>query len=86
MAITGIVASRPKIVKGRVTNEIEKYIYANYIKSLEDKYKETLITEEDKKQIIELSKRDDLLDVFIKSFAPHIAGYEDVKKVLGDVK
>jgi len=82
VAITGILSARPIIAHGKITNELEKYIYANYIKSLEDKYKEILITEEDKKKIIKLSKQEDLLDVLANSVAPHIAGHEDVKKAL----
>lgn len=82
VAITGIILPKPVIERGKITNELEPYIEANYIKSLEDKYKEITITEEDKKNIKKLSKRDDLFDVLTKSLAPHIAGHEDVKKAI----
>lgn len=82
VAITGIIFARPKITHGKITNELEKYLYANYIQSLDEKYKELEITEEDKQKILELSKRNDLIDILVNSFAPHIAGYEDVKKAI----
>ena len=48
--------------------------------SIEDEEFEDMdITEADKREIIELSKRDDIYDAMVKSIAPAIYGYEEEK-------
>ena len=82
ISATGIIQTRPRIVKGKVTNELEKYIEANYIKQLDEKYKEINISKEDEQLIREYAKRDDLIEVWANSFAPDIHGYTEVKKAI----
>ena len=82
VSITGILQTKPRIVNGKVTNELDNYIEANFIKQLDDKYKEIKINDDDIKKIKELSKRKYLLNIFVQNFAPYIAGYEEVKKAI----
>jgi len=82
VAVTGAILTRSRIVKGKVTNELEKYVEANYINALDEKYKEIEISQEDISQIKKYSSRKDFMDVCINSFAPNIAGYEEIKKAI----
>lgn len=82
VVVSGIILPKPKINRGIVTNMLEKYIEANYITLLNERFKDILITEKDREEIKKLSKRKDILDVLGKSVATHIYGYDEIKKAL----
>lgn len=68
-----------------IKNPSVKYDYileANNVIPLEEDVDDIEITEEDEREILEISKRDDLYDYLGKSVAPGIYGNDDVKKAL----
>lgn len=58
------------------------YVYANYIEVYETEYEEISISEAERKEIIELSRDPDLMEKLVRTVAPSIYGYEEVKKGL----
>ena len=77
--INGIVRARPKGVGQRRLAHMDLYIEGNSVEVLQQEYEEFEITEEDKKKIIALSKDPNIYDKIVKSIAPAIYGYEDIK-------
>jgi len=57
-------------------------IGANNLIPLEEDIDDIQITEEEEREIIEISKKPDLLDYLSKSVAPSVYGNEDIKKAL----
>ena len=57
----------------------EVYIVANSVEVREREYEEVKVSREEEKAIIELSKRPDIYDLFIKSICPAVVGYEEIK-------
>ena len=82
VAITGIISTRIRLVHGKQTNELVKYMDANYIKQLDERYKEVEISSEDKKMIMTIAKKDDAIQILADSYSPHIEGYNEVKKAI----
>lgn len=78
VAITGVVS---EIVKGK-EKESTFLLKANYIKSLDSYYETLEINEEDTKEIKELSKRKDIFEYLVSSFAPNIYGYSELKEAI----
>ncbi len=54
----------------------------NHIEPLEQEFEELQLTEEDEEKIIELSKDPNIYEKIIKSTAPSIRGYRDVKEAI----
>ena len=64
------------------SGKFKNFIYANHIEHLEQEFEELQISEEDEEKIIELSKDPEIYEKIIKSTAPSIRGYEDVKEAI----
>ncbi|MCQ2970495.1 MAG: minichromosome maintenance protein MCM [archaeon] len=64
------------------SGKFKNYIYVNHIEPLEQEFEELQLSEEDEEQIIELSKDPNIYDKIIKSTAPSIRGYRDVKEAI----
>lgn len=64
------------------SGKFKNYIYVNYIEPLEQEFEELHLSEEDEEKIIELSKDSNIYDKIIKSTAPSIRGYRDVKEAI----
>lgn len=64
------------------SGKFKNYIYANHIEQLEQEFEELQISEEDEEKIIELSKDPHIYEKIIKSTAPSIKGYRDVKEAI----
>jgi len=79
VVINGIVRARPKGYGSRVLAHMDLYIEGNSVEILQQEYEEFEITEEDKKKIIELSRDPEIYDKIVKSIAPAIYGYDDIK-------
>ncbi len=77
--VNGILKPRPKTVGNRKTAHMDIYMEGNSVEILQQEYEELVITEEDKKKILELSRDPNLYDKIVRSIAPAIYGHEDVK-------
>lgn len=64
------------------SGKFKNYIYVNHIEALEQEFEELNLTEEDEAKIIELSQDKNIYDKIIKSTAPSIRGYRDVKEAI----
>lgn len=64
------------------SGKFKNYIYVNHIEPLEQEFEELHLTPEDEEEIIELSKDPNIYDKIIKSTAPSIKGYRDVKEAI----
>ena len=62
------------------SGKFKNYIYVNHIEPLEQEFEELHLSEEDEEQILELSKDPNIYEKIIKSTAPSIRGYRDVKE------
>ncbi len=58
---------------------LDVYLEANSLEYIQQDVRSLQITESDKKKIKELANRPDIYDLFVKSIAPSIKGYETVK-------
>jgi len=77
--ITGIPKTAKLTEKGSVYDII---IEANNIEFLEKGIEEVIVTPKDLAEIKEIAAENDPLESLVKSFAPSIYGYEDIKKAL----
>jgi replicative DNA helicase Mcm len=77
--ITGILRQLPRKVKGSISRQMEIYLDAIHVESVEAEWEEIEITEEDEKKIVELAKDPQIYDKLVASIAPTIYGLEDVK-------
>ncbi len=64
------------------SGKFKNYIYVNHIEPLEQEFEELHLTEEDEQEILELSQDPNIYDKIIKSTAPSIKGYRDVKEAI----
>ena len=64
------------------SGKFKNYIYVNHIEPLEQEFEELQLSEEDEEKIIELSKDPNIYDKIIKSTAPSIRGYREVKEAI----
>ena len=60
----------------------EFMINLHNISPVDDAFEDYRLTEEDKEQILELSKRDDIYELLVNTLAPEIHGHETVKQGL----
>jgi len=67
---------------GGASNIYDIQCQANYIEPLQEDFSDIKITEENIKDIIEFSKREDLFSVLTNSIAPTILGLEKIKQAL----
>ncbi len=81
--VIGILKEVPvPLNTGGLSTRFELAIETNNLISMEETFEELDISEEDEKQIIEISQDPDLFDNLAKSIAPGIWGYEEIKKSL----
>ncbi|MCS7122198.1 MAG: minichromosome maintenance protein MCM [Archaeoglobaceae archaeon] len=73
--INGIVRAR---TRGR-NIYMDLFVEGNSIEILQQEYEEVEITEEDKKKIIQLVRDGNIYEKVVKSIAPSIYGYEEIK-------
>jgi len=79
VVINGIVRANPRGQGQKKLVHMDLYIEGNSIEILQQEYEEFEITEEDKKKILELSEDERIYEKIIKSIAPSIYGYDDIK-------
>jgi len=80
--VVGILKELPRRVKGTRSRQMEIYLDANSVESVEVGWEEFEITPEDEKKILEMSKDPEIFSKFIASIAPSMYGMEEVKEAL----
>ena len=81
--VIGVLKEVPvPLPSGGLSTRFELAIETNNLISMEETYEELDISEEDEKQIIEISQDPHLFDSLAKSIAPGVWGYEEIKKCL----
>ncbi|MFN3384055.1 MAG: minichromosome maintenance protein MCM [Archaeoglobaceae archaeon] len=79
VVINGIVRARPRGFQQRKLTHMDLYLEGNSIEIVQQEYEEFEITETDKEKILALAKSDDIYEKIVRTIAPSIYGYEDVK-------
>ncbi len=64
------------------TKRFNNYIYGNYIEQLEQEFEELKISPEDEEEIKKLAAHPDVYNKIIKSTAPSIHGYREIKEAI----
>lgn len=80
--VVGILKNLPRRVKGSRSRQMEIYLDANYVESVEVEWEELEITPEDERRIIEFSKDPELFQKLVASIAPSMYGMDDVKEAV----
>jgi replicative DNA helicase Mcm len=81
--IIGILKEVPvPLTTGGLSTRFELAVEANNIIPMEETFEELDITDEDEKQIQELSEDPRIFDNLAKSITPSVWGYEEIKKAL----
>ncbi len=80
--ITGILRSYQRSSKFGKTPFFDIYLEGNSLEQKEEEFEEIKITEEDERRIMELKNQPDIYDKLIKSIAPSIYGYEEIKEAM----
>lgn len=81
--VIGVLKEVPvPLPTGGLSTRFELAIETNNLISMEETYEELDISEEDEKQIIEISQDPHLFESLAKSIAPGVWGYEEIKKCL----
>ncbi len=79
VVINGIVRARPRGFQQRKLTHMDLYLEGNSIEIVQQEYEEFEITETDKEKILALARSDDIYEKIVRTIAPSIYGYEDVK-------
>lgn len=79
VVINGVVRAIPRSISGKRLRHMDITLEGNSIEVLQQEYEEFEITEEDKKKILEIGNDPEIFEKIVKSIAPVIYGYEDMK-------
>ncbi len=71
-----------RTVRDDKTKRFNNFIYGNYTEHIEQEFEELLVSPEDEEKIKELAADPQVYDKIIKSTAPSIHGYRDVKEAI----
>ncbi|MBI2545099.1 MAG: minichromosome maintenance protein MCM [Candidatus Aenigmarchaeota archaeon] len=77
--VTGVIKQLPVRMKGTVQRQMDIFLDANYVESVEAEWDEVEIKPEQEQQIIELAKSPDVYEKLVKSIAPTIYGHDHIK-------
>ena len=77
--VTGTFKVEPRKKNGRADG-YEFMIHVHNISPVEDVFEDTRITENDVKDIKELSKQDDVFDLLVNTLAPEVYGHDLIKQ------
>ncbi len=83
IVITGVLNDAP-ILTALKQESVKRDIYldANHIETVEQEFEEIVLTDKDEVVIKELAQNPKVYELLIKSMAPSIYGYEDVKEAV----
>lgn len=79
VVINGIVRAKPRSFQQKKLTHMDLYIEGNSIEIVQQEYEEFEITESDKEKILNLAKSDRIYEKILRTIAPSIYGYEDIK-------
>ncbi|MCD4704343.1 MAG: minichromosome maintenance protein MCM [Methanosarcinaceae archaeon] len=82
LIINGVLRSHQRTLRDGKSPFYDLVLHCNSIEYVEQEYDELVITPEDEEKILALSKDPHIYDNMIKSIAPSIYGYEDIKEAL----
>ena len=77
--VTGIFKVEPRKKNGR-TDGYEFLIHVHNITPVEDVFEDSRITEDDVKDIKELSKKDNIFELLVNTLAPEVYGHDLIKQ------
>jgi len=80
--VVGTLNQMSRRSKGSLSRQLEIFIDANFVETIEVGWEELYITLENETKIIELSKNPLIYDKFIASLAPAIYGLSEVKEAI----
>ncbi|MHC1585069.1 MAG: minichromosome maintenance protein MCM, partial [Candidatus Syntropharchaeia archaeon] len=80
--ISGILRSRPRQTQFGKSTFFDVYLEGNAIEMEETEFEELKITKEDEKEIKRLKNDPDIYNKIIRSIAPSIYGYEEIKEAM----
>jgi|YelNatPaOPRAMG01_1025707.scaffolds.fasta_scaffold08474_11 replicative DNA helicase Mcm len=80
--VVGILKQIPRRVKGTRSRQLEIYIDANSIESVEVEWEELEITPEDEKKILELARDPEIYSKLVSSIAPSLYGLDEIKEAI----
>jgi len=80
--VVGVLKEIPRRVKGSRSRQMDIFIDANYVESVEAVWEELEITPEDEKRIVEAAKDPEVFNKLVASIAPSMYGLEDVKEAI----
>ncbi len=80
--VVGILKELPRRVKGSPSRQMEIYLEANHVESVETEWEELEINQEIEQKIIELSKDPDVYNKLKNSISPAIYGLDEIKEAI----
>lgn len=80
--VVGILKQLPRRIKGTRSRQMEIFIDANSVESIEVEWEELDITPEDEKKILECASDPEIYSKLVASVAPAIYGLEDIKEAI----
>jgi replicative DNA helicase Mcm len=80
--VVGVLKELPRRIKGTRSRQMEIYLDANSIESVEAVWEELEIRPEDEKRIVELAKDPEVFSKLIASIAPSMYGMEEIKEAV----
>ncbi|MCW3133937.1 MAG: minichromosome maintenance protein MCM [Methanophagales archaeon] len=80
--VIGILRSYQRSTQFGKTPFFDIYLDGNSLEIMEEEFEEIEITEEDEREIMELKNQPDVYEKLIRSIAPSIYGYEEIKEAM----
>jgi replicative DNA helicase Mcm len=80
--VTGILRSYQRVTQFGKKLFFDIYLDGNSLELKEEEFEEIEITEEDEREIMELHEQPDVYDKLIRSIAPSIYGYDEIKEAM----
>ncbi len=80
--VAGILRSYQRTTQFGKTPFFDIYLDGNSLEIKEEEFEEIVITEEDEREIMELKNQPDVYEKLIRSIAPSIYGYEEIKEAM----
>lgn len=80
--VVGILKELPKRIKGSRSRQMDIYLEANSVESVESEWEEIEITPEDEEKILAFTNDPEIYSKLVKTIAPTLYGLEDIKEAI----